>query len=67
MDVTNEDEARAWLRAWNGSPPTGILAAAIEGVGVAVMVLPDGPTRRDAQAALKVLEGKRTKTRPHPG
>ncbi len=55
MDVTNAKQAQEWLRAWSGKPRVGILAAAIEGVELGILVLSDGPTRRDAQAALEVL------------
>ena len=55
MDVTNKDEARAWLRAWRGKPTAGVLRAAIEGTELGISILQDGPTRDDARGALAVL------------
>ena len=55
MEVTNKDEARAWLRAWKGKPTAGILRAAIQGTELGISILQDGPTREAARGALAVL------------
>tara|TARA_R110000796_G_scaffold41179_2_gene101928 strand:+ start:1250 stop:1450 length:201 start_codon:yes stop_codon:yes gene_type:complete len=66
MRVSTAEEARAWLKSWGGSPPSGLLKAAISGTVLSAS-LSSGPSRDRILEALKVLEKKRTKTRPHSG
>tara|TARA_R110002167_G_scaffold93122_1_gene249767 strand:+ start:14591 stop:14791 length:201 start_codon:yes stop_codon:yes gene_type:complete len=66
MRIANADEARSWLKSWGGSPPSGLLKAAIAGTVLSAS-LSSGPSKDRILEALKVLERKRTKARPHSG
>jgi hypothetical protein len=61
MDIRNADDARAWLRAWNGVPRRAVLRWVLEGQERAVAIMRGASGRysaeqvADGEAAIVVL------------
>jgi len=58
MDVNSPEKARAWLAAWKGAPPRGILFEALRGLELAAALSRPGPGREALVAARAILEAK---------